>query len=44
MDVCISFVFYLVSNWNSSPENRAVLDVVNKQAGVVQHLDDVTNF
>ena len=35
---------YLVSHRNSSSKDGAVLNVVNQEAGVVKHLDDVANL
>ena len=35
---------YLVSHRNSSSKNGAVLNVVDQEAGVVKHLNDVANL
>ena len=35
---------YLVSHRNSSSKDGTVLNVVNQEAGVVKHLDDVANI
>ena len=35
---------YLVSHRNSSSKDGAVLNVVDQEAGVVKHLDDVANL